>query len=116
MASSLDIFIISGQTAQCPDLYGEGTAGALRERVAVIVCESLHCPPDDRRLTWLFHLISLDIAEWFVVIIPIVSCLVITSAAISEPIIQKIIYLFKRLERRRFHHHQSEEVCSDFFV
>lgn len=53
---------------------GEGTAGALRERVAVIVCESLHCPPDDRRLTWLFHLISLDIAEWFVLMIAIVSC------------------------------------------
>ena len=45
-----------------------------------------------------------------------VLCLVVMSAAISEPIIQKIIYLFKRLERRRFHHHQSEEVCSDFFV
>ena len=72
--ASLDIFIISDQTSQCPDLCGEGTAGALRERVAVIVCESLHCPPDDRRLTWLFHLISLDIAEWFVLMIAIVSC------------------------------------------
>lgn len=51
-------------------------------------------------VTWLFHLISL----WRVVGCDrVLSCLVRMSAAFSDLISQKIIYLFKRLERRRFH-------------
>ena len=51
-------------------------------------------------VTWLFHLISL----WRVVCCDrVLSCLVRMSAAFSDLISQKIIYLFKRLERRGFH-------------